>query len=137
MRGKHQWSGWLACYRAVLEALKDETRDHDGSIRREFVHSYSDRDAVEMFYVAMAGGFGATNVRWPAHQAILSDPPRSKIEGIVEAVRTNGAEAGWRALYGHHRIAALGYAFGTKPLRAGRELNDLAASRRKASRSAP
>lgn len=64
----------------------------------------------------MAWGFGATNVRWPAHQAILSDPPRSEIEGIVEAVQTNGAEAGWRALYGHHRIAGLGYAFGTKLL---------------------
>ena len=88
----------------------------NGSIRREFVHSYSDRDAVELFYVTMAWGFGATNVRWPGQQAILNDPPRSKIEGIVKAVRTDGAEAGWRALYGHHRITGLGYAFGTKLL---------------------
>lgn len=111
-----KWSGWLAGHPDVLEALKDETRDHNGSIRREFVHSYSDRDAVELFYVTMAWGFGATNVRWPGQQAILNDPPRSKIEGIVKAVRTDGAEAGWRALYGHHRITGLGYAFGTKLL---------------------
>ncbi len=48
-----KWSGWLPGYPAVLEALKDETRDHGGSIRREFVHSYSDRNAVELFYVAI------------------------------------------------------------------------------------
>lgn len=111
-----KWGDWLAGYPAVLQALKDETRDHDGGIRREFVHSYADGDAVELFYVAMAWGFGVTNVRWPGQQALLSDPPRDKIDGIVDAVRTKGAVAGWLALYGKHRIAGLGYAFGTKLL---------------------
>jgi hypothetical protein len=115
-RPTRQWSGWLAGYPAVLEALKDEASAHGDSIRREFVHSYADRDAVELFYVAMAWGFGATNVRWPGQQALLSDPPRAKIEGIVETVRAGGAEAGWQALYGEHRIPGLGYAFGTKLL---------------------
>lgn len=111
-----KWSDWLAGYPDVLEELKAETRDHDGIIRREFVHSYSSRDPVELFYVVMAWGFGATNVRWPGHKAILSDPPRGEVEGIVEVVQTEGAEAGWLALHGRHRIVGLGYAFGTKLL---------------------
>jgi hypothetical protein len=115
-RTTKKWRDWLARYPAVLEALEEEARHHDGSIRREFVHSYADHDAVELFYVAMAWGFGVTNVRWPAQQAILSHPPRAEIEGIAEAVRGSGAEAGWHALFGIHRIAGLGYAFGTKLL---------------------
>lgn len=111
-----RWSSWLAEYAAVLQALTDEARDHGGCIRREFVHSYSDRDPVELFYVIMAWGFGATNVRWPGHQAILSTPPRGNIERIVHEVQTAGAAAGWRALREKHRIDGLGYAFGTKIL---------------------
>jgi len=110
------WSDWLAGYPDVLEALEKETHDHSGGIRRDFVHSYAGRDAVELFYVAMAWGFGITNVRWPGQQELLSDPPRGKIEGIVQAVRANGAEPGWRALFGDHRIPGLGCAFGTKLL---------------------
>jgi hypothetical protein len=34
----------------VLEALKDEASTYGGSIRREFVHSYANRDAVELCY---------------------------------------------------------------------------------------
>jgi hypothetical protein len=111
-----RWSDWLADHSNVLRALKAETARHGGSISREFVHSYASGDAVELFLVTMAWGFGVTNVRWPGHQAILDAPPRSKLEGIVRAVRTGGAEAGWWALYGDHRIAGLGYAFGTKLL---------------------
>jgi len=97
-----QWSGWLAGYPAVLEALKDEASAHGGSIRREFVHSYAGRDPHELFYVAMAWGFGATNVRWPGQQALLGEPPRAKIE---ESSRRSGLAVPRRAggLYGDHR----------------------------------
>ncbi len=73
-------------------------------------------DPVELFYVAMARGFGSTNVRWPAQQAILNDPPRRAIEGIIAAVQAGGAKAGWTALFGDHRIFGLSHAFGTKLL---------------------
>lgn len=115
-RATEKWKAWLAANPAVLEALEDETVAHDGNIRRAFAHSYAERDPVELFYVAMAWGFGATNVRWPAQQAILEDPPRRQIAGIVEAVHTRGAMAGWQALFGDHRIVGLSYAFGTKLL---------------------
>lgn len=111
-----KWKSWLAPYPAVLEALENETRVHDGNIRRAFVHSYAGRDPVELFYLAMAWGFGSTNVRWPAQQAILTDPPRGAIEGIIAAVQAGGATAGWKALFGEHRIFGLSYAFGTKLL---------------------
>ncbi len=111
-----RWSSWLAGYPTVFQALRDEAHDHGGCIGREFVHSYASRDPVEFFYVIMAWGFGTTNVRWPGHQAILSAPPRESIKGIVHEVQTAGAGAGWRALYGNHRINGLGYAFGTKVL---------------------
>lgn len=106
----------LAGFPAVLAALETETEGHDGNIRREFVHSYAGRDPVELFHVAMAWGFGRTSVRWPPQHLILKNPPRAAISGIVEAVRSEGAEAGWRALFGEHRIQGLGYAFGTKLL---------------------
>jgi len=115
-RPTERWRHWLGAYPMVLAALEEETLSHAGDIRREFVHSYADHDPVELFYVAMAWGFGSTNVRWPAQQVILTVPPRRDIEGIVKAVRSNGAEAGWRALFGDFRIHGLGYSFGTKLL---------------------
>jgi hypothetical protein len=116
MEGNRKTESVARRYPAVLEALKNEGLAHDGNIRRAFAHSYAKRDPVERFYVAMAWGFGATNVRWPAQQVVLKDPPRRNIEGIVDAVRTDGAMAGWQALFGEHRIVGLSYAFGTELL---------------------
>lgn len=110
------WREVLAKYPGILEELEAEAADHGGNIRREFVHSFSHRDPVELFLVAMAWGFGSTAVRWPAQRAILSDPPRPEIEGIVQAANSGGALAGWGALFGAHRISGFSYAFGTKLL---------------------
>jgi hypothetical protein len=110
------WREVLAEYPGVGEELEAETADHGGNIRREFVHSFSQRDPVELFLVAMAWGFGSTAVRWPGQRAILSHVPRQEIEGIVRAVQSGGALAGWGALFGEHRIRGFSYAFGTKLL---------------------
>jgi hypothetical protein len=115
-RATEKWKAWLAGSPRVLDALEEETSTHDGNIRRSFVHSYADRDAVDLFYVSMAWGFGSTSVRWPGQQAILEAPPRRRIEAIVEAAKADGAMAGRQALFGDHQIAGLGYAFGTKLL---------------------
>ena len=110
------WRDLLAQHPGIVEELDVETADHGGSIRREFVHSFSQRDPVELFLVVMAWGFGSTPVRWPGQRAILSHPPRREIEGIVHAVQNGGALAGWGTLFGAHRIGGFSYAFGTKLL---------------------
>jgi hypothetical protein len=115
-RPTEQWEEWLAEDPELLDALKAEIRDQGGTIRRDFVHSYAGGDALDLFYVAMAWGFGTTEVRWPLQRELLRNPPRADVEAIVASVRTSGAEAGWRTLFVDHRITGLGYAFGTKLL---------------------
>lgn len=110
------WPDALSGRSAVLAALEQEVREH-GGIRREFVFSQADREADEFFLVAMARGFGTTRVRWPMQAAMLTRRDhRDRLLAIIEQVRTDGAGAGWSALWGKDHVDGLGAAFGTKLL---------------------
>ncbi|KUI27325.1 hypothetical protein [Mycobacterium sp. GA-2829] len=109
------WEGLSNSRPKLAQALAAEVAQF-GGIRRSFVHGYADEDPLDLFYAAMAWGFGTTNVRFPIQRALLLNPPVDKIRDVVKLVRTAGAEAGWHALHHRHKITGLGYAFGTKLL---------------------
>ena len=67
--------------------------------------------------MTMAWGHGRRGYGPNRTKAILSqDDAPQKLGAIVEATRTDGAEAGWRALLGTHKIKGLNMSFGTKLL---------------------
>lgn len=110
------WLRAFADHTRLLEDLQAEVRDHEG-IRREFVFAHADGDPVALFLLAMAWGFGRTNVRWPRQMKMLTPPfPESAIGAIVRQVKHDGAGLGWSALWGSNHVNGLGAAFGTKLL---------------------
>jgi hypothetical protein len=110
------WQRAFADHASLLEDLQTEVRDH-GGIRRRFVLDHTGSSPVELFLLAMAWGFGATNVRWPGQRAMLTPPlAELAITEIVQKVRQDGAGAGWSALWGQNHVPGLGPAFGTKLL---------------------
>jgi Putative 8-oxoguanine DNA glycosylase OGG-like protein len=110
------WVMAFADHRSLLADLKAEVHEH-GGIRREFVFAHADDDAVALFLLTMAWGFGRTSVRWPGQRAMLTPPlSGSSIAEIVRQVQENGAGAGWSALWGPNHVRGLGAAFGTKLL---------------------
>ena len=67
--------------------------------------------------MAMAWGYGTNGYGPSRTSAVLAeDGATDKIAAIVEATRTQGAAAGWRALLSTHMIAGLNMSFGTKLL---------------------
>ncbi|MGH7642588.1 MAG: hypothetical protein ACRENX_06180 [Candidatus Dormibacteria bacterium] len=101
----------------LLAELMTEVQEK-GGIARSFVFAHSTSDPVELFLVAMAWGFGRTNIRWPKQRAMLMPQFRESaaIASIVSETQKNGAGAGWSALWGRHHVPGLGAAFGTKLL---------------------
>jgi hypothetical protein len=96
--------------------LKAQVHDH-GGIRREFVFAHAGGSPVALFLLAMAWGFGETNVRWPVQRATLTPPFHGfAIADILQQVQTNGAGEGWSALWRPNHVNGLGAAFGTKLL---------------------
>ncbi len=109
------WRGFLSARPKLAKALVNEVAEQ-GGIRRKFVHGYADGDPIDLFYAAMAWGYGTTNVRFPAQRALLKNPPKERIASVVQLTRTAGAEAGWHAFRNRHKIGGLDYAFGAKIL---------------------
>lgn len=110
------WPDVLRGRGALLAELKREVREH-GGISREFVFSHADAEVDEFFLVVMVWGFGTTNIRWPRQTAMLSRYDHNdKLLAIIERARTDGASAGWSALWGPNHVDGLGVAFGTKLL---------------------
>jgi hypothetical protein len=115
-RAEDLWPKAFEDHESLLAALLAEVRDHCG-IRREFVFAHADDTPVALFLLAMAWGFGKTNVRWPGQRDMLTPPfPDSAIAEIVRQAQDYGAGAGWSALWGRNHVRGLGPAFGTKLL---------------------
>ena len=116
MEGHPHLEGTIELFPDLLAALRVEIqRDDRKGIRRSFVFEYKDGNQFELFMAAMAWGFGSS-VRYKGHRKLLAGPPRQQIDSITDAVKHEGAAAGWTALYGDARVAGLGWGFGTKLL---------------------
>jgi hypothetical protein len=100
----------------VLNEIQDEYAAHQ-KIRRSFVFSYQHRSPVELFITAMAWGRGTDN-RGPAKvRTILTQPNAAEaIEAVVNAVRQDGAAAGYSAYFPGYKLQQLDIAFITKVL---------------------
>jgi hypothetical protein len=100
----------------VLNEIQAEYAAHQ-RIRRSFVFSYQHRSPVELFITAMAWGRGTDN-RGPAKvRTILTQPNATEaIEAVVNAVRQDGAAAGYSTYFPRYKLQQLNIAFITKVL---------------------
>jgi hypothetical protein len=102
----------------VLDELESEIRQHK-TIRREFIfETYQDRSATELFIAVMAWGLGLSNYGPSRARRILGQPAAGMaIKTVVNAVRQNGAAAGYSTYYTKgNRLEGLDVSFITKLL---------------------
>lgn len=111
-----RWAAAFAGHETAFAALQAHSDEQDG-IARAFIHDQSGGDPVDLFLMAMAWGYRPKDYGPTRTQKVLAQPDAAKkIAAIVEATRTDGAAAGWRALLGTHKITGLNMSFGTKLL---------------------
>jgi hypothetical protein len=84
----------------VLAELASEVHEHE-RIRRKFIFdAYQDRTPTELFIAVMAWGLGLSNYGPSRARLILLPPNAGKaIEAVVNAVRRDGAAAGYSTYY--------------------------------------
>jgi Putative 8-oxoguanine DNA glycosylase OGG-like protein len=84
----------------VLAELASEVREHE-RIRRKFIFdAYRDRTPTELFIAVMAWGLGLSNYGPSRARRMLLQPNAGKaIEAVVNAVRQDGAAAGYSTYY--------------------------------------
>ncbi|MGV9710011.1 8-oxoguanine DNA glycosylase OGG fold protein [Gordonia sp. NPDC003424] len=111
-----RWEALFAGHEAVFDELCAHVVEN-GGIKRAFIHDRADIDPVAVFLLSMVWGYGRVGYGPARTAAILRQPTAAaNIVGIVNAARTEGANAGWRALFRTHRIRGLNMSFGTKLL---------------------
>lgn len=115
-RYNSQWQRFLVNYPHVASNLQKEVDAHNG-IRRSYLKGLASGNLEEFFLSVMAWGFGTSNVHYPAQVDLMTPPCDSEnLQAIVDAVAHLGALAGWNAMVQTHKVAGLGYGFGTKLL---------------------
>ena len=110
------WGATFAGHEAAHADLTAHSQEA-GGIARSFIHARSQRDPVDVFLMAMAWGYRPKDYGPTRTRAVLDqDGAEEKIAAIVEATRSDGAEAGWHALLVTHKIKGFDMSFGTKLL---------------------
>ena len=96
---QNHWQAHQLPRSQVLDELKKEYIAY-GTIRRNFVFTYRDRDPVEFFIAVMAWGLGLDN-RGPAKAGNILTVPGAPgtIKTVVDSVRQKGAAAGYSATW--------------------------------------
>ena len=105
----------------VLKDIRGDSADDRCWISRSDLVRWSRVDVEHLFLATMIWGFGKTGYGAHRVRLMVDTPEFSTILGeIVEAVRSQGAAAGYTKLwrYNRARIHELGVAFGTKLLHA-------------------
>ena len=97
---KAQWERYPLPCPHVLDELASEVRDHE-RIRRKFIFdAYRDRTPTELFIAVMAWGLGLSNYGPSRARRMLLQPNAgTAIEAVVNAVRQDGAAAGYSTYY--------------------------------------
>ena len=97
---KEQWERYPLPCPHVLSELASEVHEHE-RIRRKFIFdAYRDRTPTELFIAVMAWGLGPSNYGPSRARRILRQPNADNaIEAVVNAVRQDGAAAGYSTYY--------------------------------------
>ncbi|ODQ94441.1 nucleoside triphosphate pyrophosphohydrolase [Mycolicibacterium holsaticum] len=111
-----RWTDAFAGHEAAHADLSAHSQEA-GGIARSFIHARSNGDPVALFLMAMVWGYRPKDYGPHRTKAVLAqEGAADNIATIVDATRTEGAAAGWRALLRTHKIKGLNMSFGTKLL---------------------